>query len=98
MIKELVYFITLQSRTRRSLRQCAEIIDKNINEVPSILETIENYIKNGEIHLAVDFLNEKGVKLKVSESVLWSNLYIVARDHKMRDRIILLSRKLSDTE
>jgi len=97
MFKEFIHYITLPSRTRIGLRQCAEIIDKYTSEDPSIRDTIDHYIENKETGLAVDFLIEKGEKLKISDAAYWSNLYVVSKEHKMRDKSILIAGKISRT-
>lgn len=58
-----------------------------------IQREIEAFIRKQEIGKVIDTLSKKGNESPISDNEYWSNLYLVARDHKMRDREMSLGEK-----
>jgi hypothetical protein len=93
MINEIFHYLFLPSRTRKRLRECVKTISTSSESVPGSIKEIENFIKNREIGQAIYALDEKGNELNISKQKYWLNLYLVAREHKMRDVVISLEGK-----
>jgi hypothetical protein len=90
MLKEIIHYLTLSTRTNKRLRNCISLLNE---EQTKDNHKINNNLKNKEIGLAVKYLIEKGEESEIKDSVYWSNLYSVATEHKVRDKIIELESK-----
>jgi hypothetical protein len=91
MIKEIFYCLTLQSKSRKRLRECADILSSRLDPITN--SEIEQFISSNEIVAAVDVLVKYGNSHNISDKQYWSNLHIVANDHKMGDKIMYLEGK-----
>jgi hypothetical protein len=94
MLKEIFHYLTLSNRTRKRLRECVKIASTSQGFETESINEIEKLIKNQEIGKAIDKLNIIGNELNVSNKQYWSNMYLVARDHKMRDGARSLENKV----
>ena len=96
MINALFHYLTLPYRTRNRIRRCANIVSAISEDNSDINTTIEKLIKNGEIGQAVDYLERKGEIENLSDREFWSELHTVAKDHKMKEKVILFENKLQN--
>ena len=96
MIKEAFHYLMLGYRTRRSLRECQDILKKTCN---NNYESIEPYLESGNIGEATRYLvrfDHGGRLSSAQETIIRRKLLKIAIEHKMRDQVIQLKGMLNE--
>ncbi len=97
MIREIVHFATLKSKTKKHLSFCLNEAASSEEINSAQIGEIQKDIESGNIGEAVISLVGAGNKLEAAEVVTpayWESLHWVAISHKMKNEIILLGKKV----